>query len=96
MPVTQHHLQQAVEIARDFGATRLVLFGSAVEDPVHARDLDLAVAGVPGWEFFGLRSQLERTLKIKVDLVPLEPSNDFTRHIERQGRVLFKREETWR
>ena len=90
MPVTKHHLQQAVELARAYGANRVVLFGSAVDDPAHARDLDLAVAGVPGWEFFGLAARLERTLGINVDLVALDPPSPFSRHIDRWGKVLYE------
>jgi predicted nucleotidyltransferase len=92
MPVTQHHLQQAVEIARRHGATRLLVFGSAVEDPARARDLDLAVAGVEGWALYGLAARMERALGISVDLVALEPPSPFTRHVERWGQVLYERQ----
>lgn len=89
MPVTPHHLQQAVEIARSYGATRLVLFGSAATHPEQAQDLDLAVAGVPGWRFFGLAARLERALHLSVDLVALEPPTPFAQHVEQWGRVLY-------
>jgi predicted nucleotidyltransferase len=43
MPVTDEHIETAKAIARDYGATRMVVFGSAVDDPENARDLDLAI-----------------------------------------------------
>lgn len=39
MAVTEVQIERAVEIAREHGATRVVLFGSAVDAPERARDL---------------------------------------------------------
>jgi uncharacterized protein len=82
-------LAKAVCLARQFGAKRLLLFGSALEHPASARDLDLACAGVPGWKFFELSSALEDTLGVPLDLVPLDPATPFTRLIEKRARVLL-------
>ena len=83
------HIHTAVRIARDFGATRVVLFGSALDRPAQARDLDLAVEGVPGWTFYALGARLDRTLGVPVDLVALDDPTPFSRHIEGAGRVLY-------
>jgi uncharacterized protein len=82
-------LTNAVGIARQFGATRLLLFGSALTRPSSARDLDLACAGVQGWKLFELAAALEETLRVPLDLVPLDPPTAFTRLIEKQARVLL-------
>jgi predicted nucleotidyltransferase len=82
-------LTNAVLVARRFGAERLLLFGSALENPATARDLDLACAGVPGWKLFELSSALEDTLRVPLDLVPLAPPTPFTRLIEKRARVLL-------
>ena len=92
MAVTQLQLTEATRIARDFGATRVILFGSAVENPDQARDLDLAVAGVQGWSFFGLGARIERALDMPVDLVALDPPTSFSRHVERWGKILYAAE----
>ena len=85
----EHVLAKAVSVARRFGATRLLLFGSGLENPAAARDLDLACAGVPGWKLFELASELEETLGVPFDLVPLDPPTPFTRLIENRARVLL-------
>jgi predicted nucleotidyltransferase len=82
-------LSKAVLVARRFGAKRLLLFGSALENPAAAHDLDLACAGVPGWKLFELASALEETLGVPLDLVPLDEPTPFTRLIEKRARVLL-------
>ncbi len=94
MPVAAAHLDSAVAIARAHGATRLILFGSTLEAPETARDLDLAVEGVPGWSFFGLAAELESALPVPVDIIPLDQvsQNHFTRCVHQRGRVLFEQD----
>ena len=89
MTIQQEQLDRAIEIAETFGATRLILFGSAATDPGQAKDIDLACDGVAGWKIFELGARLEEELKMPLDLVPLSPPNRFTRIIERRGRVLL-------
>ena len=89
MTVHQEQLIRAIEIAETFGATRLILFGSAAADLEQAKDIDLACDGVSGWKFFELGARLEEELKMPLDLIPLSPPNRFTRIIERRGKVLL-------
>ena len=65
----------------------MVVFGSAVDDPEHARDLDLAIEGVEGWTIWELAGKIERALDIPVDVIPLDPS-PFTDLVEKYGREL--------
>jgi predicted nucleotidyltransferase len=81
-------LRQVCDCARAFGASRVLLFGSAAEAPERAHDLDLAVDGVEGWDLFRLGAMLERMTGVPVDLVPLSPPTPFTRYIEARARVL--------
>ena len=89
MSIQKEQIDRAIEIAETFGATRLILFGSAATDPEQAKDIDLACDGVAGWKIFELGARLEEELKIPLDLIPLSPPNRFTRIIERRGRVLL-------
>jgi predicted nucleotidyltransferase len=89
MAVRQEQLDRAVALAKAFGATRLIIFGSAATAPERAQDLDLACDGVDGWRFYELGARLEEELRVPLDLVPLSPPNRFTRLIERRGKVLL-------
>lgn len=68
-----------------YGATRLILFGSMLDNPAEARDIDLACDGVSGWKLFELAARLEEELHAPLDLVSLTPESRFTRLIEERG-----------
>lgn len=89
MTISQEHIEKAVALAKDFGATRLILFGSALSRPQQARDLDLACDGISGWMLYQFGAQLEEELEVPLDLVPLSPPTAFTRLIETRGKILL-------
>ena len=89
MPVTQQMIEKAVLLAREYGAKKLVLFGSALNDQGAARDLDLACDGIDGWKLFEFGGRLEDQLHIPVDVVPLDPPTRFSRYIELHGKILL-------
>jgi predicted nucleotidyltransferase len=85
----ESQLGHVIDLAKEFGATRLILFGSAADNLSSARDIDLACDGVTGWAFYELGALLEEALQKPLDLVPLTPSNRFTQFIEQGGKVLI-------
>jgi predicted nucleotidyltransferase len=89
MPITQAQIEKIVSLARSYGATRLILFGSIIEKPTEARDVDIACDGVVGWKLYELAARMEEELHTPLDLVPLSPPSRFTRHIESKGKILL-------
>jgi len=89
MGFNQEQLDKITSLAKDYGATRLILFGSANENPDTARDVDLACDGVLGWKLYELAAKLEDEIHLPLDLVPLTPPNRFTEMIVRKGRRLI-------
>ena len=89
MLIDESTINTITSIAKEYGTTQMILFGSALENPAEARDIDLACGGVTGWKLFELAAQLENTLHINFDLVPITPSSRFTRHIEATGKRLI-------
>ena len=83
------HLDKITKLARSYGSTRLYIFGSALDNPGEARDIDLACDGIPGWKLYELAARLENEMDVPCDLVPLTPANKFTRLIELRGRRLI-------
>lgn len=89
MAISQLHIERIISLAKSYGATRLILFGSAAEDLSKARDIDLACDGVPGWKLYELSARLEEELGKALDVIPLSPSTRFTEHIKLKGKVLL-------
>lgn len=89
MAITQSEIDTIVTLSRSYGATRLILFGSALRPDRHARDIDLACDGVEGWKLYELASRIEDQLRTTLDIVPLRPATRFTRLIEARGKVLL-------
>lgn len=89
MPITQAQIEKIVSLAKSYGATRLILFGSIIETPAQARDIDIACDGVTGWKLYELAARLEEELHTPLDLVPLSPPSRFTKRIESKGRVIL-------
>ena len=82
-------IDKIVQLAKTYGATRLILFGSAIDTPQTARDIDIACDGVSGWKLFELAAKIEDELDIPLDIVPLTPASRFTKNIEKKGKVLL-------
>lgn len=89
MKVDQSLIDKIVRLAKAYGATRLILFGSAVETPLEARDIDLACDGVPGWKLYELAARLENELGTSLDIVSLTPPSRFTEYIVTKGKALL-------
>ena len=89
MGITQSQIERCIVLAKEFGIKKLILFGSAMDDPEKARDLDLACDGLPGWKIFEFGAKVEEELHILVDIVPLNPTTRFTQYIEKKGKIIY-------
>ncbi len=47
MPVNRMHIERIKELAKAYGAARLILFGSAVDMPKKAKDIDIVPLSPP-------------------------------------------------
>lgn len=90
MPVTQEHIDKSVELAKSFGASKLVLFGSSIEDPLNANDIDLAVDGIEGFKIFTFSDRLEKLMNIPVDVIPMDVKSPFLDYILKYGRIIYE------
>lgn len=87
--ISQTQIDKCIAIARKFGVSRLVLFGSANETPEKARDVDLLIDGVGGMDFATLGMEMEDAVGVKVDLVPMVPMTRFVRYNLEHGKLLY-------
>lgn len=82
-------IEKIIKISKDYGANCLILFGSYAENTYSAGDIDIACDGIPGWKLYEFAGEVENELHIPIDIVPLNPPDDFTRLIETKGKVLY-------
>lgn len=90
MAVSKARLEQAVEVLRSFGATRVLLFGSYLRDPENARDLDLAAEGVPLKSIWRADGAVTEALGVPSDVVFREESPEFYDLIRKRATVLYE------
>jgi len=86
----EQEIREAVEILRNYGAKKVVLFGSAARSQ-EPQDLDLACEGLPPERFFEALGKLLSTLSVPVDLVDLKGLRRSLRErITREGVLLYE------
>jgi len=83
--VFERELKTITDISKEFGAKRVLLFGSCLEDIESARDIDIAVSGIRPREFFKYYGKVSMAVDDEVDIVDLD---DIREHLYK--RVLSK------
>ena len=89
MAITKRNIDRVVEIAKDYGATQVILFGSALENFDNANDIDIGVLGIPDNKFLEFGGTLDIELGISVDVVPLNQKSPFIDYIRKKGRYIY-------
>lgn len=88
--VRKRELNKAVNIIKQFGANRIILFGSCARGEKGASDIDIAVGGVAKDSFFVLVGRLIKELDVNVDIVDLDEADDyFAKRITEEGKKLL-------
>jgi predicted nucleotidyltransferase len=88
----EHQLQAAIDILKERGARRIVLFGSTAKG-IHGRhsDIDLACEGIPPAQFFKVLGELLSTTGENIDLVDMRAiKGTLRRRIEKEGVLLYE------
>jgi len=88
--VTREQINTCVEVARRYGAKRVVLFGSAAENPQNARDIDLICEGVSGWNFLLMGAEMENETGVVVDTIPADEPSAFVGYNLPRGKILYE------
>jgi predicted nucleotidyltransferase len=85
-------LRQTIEsCAKAFDVRAVWLFGSAAQDDSQARDIDLAVEGLPAEKFFDFYARLFFELPKPVDLVDLSQEPPIASIVREKGICIYER-----
>ena len=77
------------EISREYKASQVLLFGSALLPHQESRDIDIGVEGIPAEDFFRFYGDLLFALSKPVDIVDLSGDSKFIRMIRKEGLPLY-------
>ena len=89
--VFERELKKIASISKEFGAKRVLLFGSCLEDIESAADIDIAVSGIEPREFFKYYGKVSMAIEDEVDIVDLD---DIREHLYKRllskGQVIYE------
>ncbi|OGP10502.1 MAG: hypothetical protein A3G39_03785 [Deltaproteobacteria bacterium RIFCSPLOWO2_12_FULL_43_16] len=79
-------------ISKEFGAKKVLLFGSCLEDVESAHDIDIAVSGIKPKDFFKYYSKVSMAAEDEIDLVDLDDVREHLfKRILAKGKVIYER-----
>ena len=85
-------LEKIIAISKEFGAEKVLLFGSCLEDIESAQDIDIAVSGIKPREFFKYYGKVSMTVDDEVDIIDLDDIREhLCKRILSKGRVIYER-----
>ncbi len=77
------------QLARKYHAKRVVLFGSSLFPTQEYRDIDIAVEGIEGKDFYTFYGELLCALSKPIDIIDLSQKTRFIELILREGIPLY-------
>ena len=91
MNIPEERMRRAVETLRRLGARRVLLFGSFLDSPGNAHDIDLAVDGIPLNRLLDADVAVQDILEVPADLVSREENPALFEIVATRGKVLFEK-----
>ncbi len=89
----KNELTRIIDISTEFGAEKIILFGSCLDDIESAHDIDLAVSGVKPRDFFKYYGKVSMIVGDEIDIVDLD---DIREHLHKKilskGRVIYEKQ----
>ncbi|UCD83366.1 MAG: hypothetical protein JSU92_08570 [Deltaproteobacteria bacterium] len=90
--VFETEVGKIIDISKEFGARKILLFGSCLEDIESAQDIDVAVSGIKPREFFNYYGKVSMAVDDEVDIVDLD---DISEHLHKRilskGKVIYEK-----
>lgn len=91
--VTQKQIDICIEVAKKYGVTKLLLFGSATEDMATARDIDFLCYGIKEYDMLMMAGMMELEAQVSVDVVPADEETPFVKLNLPRAKVVYEKGE---
>lgn len=80
-----------MKISEEFGARKVLLFGSCLEDLSSALDIDIAVSGIKPRDFFKYYGKVAMVIEDNVDIIDLDDAREHLyKRILAKGNVIYE------
>ena len=90
--IIKKELDKIVLISKEFGANKVLLFGSCLDNINSAHDIDIAVSGIRPRDFFKYYGKVSVEVENEVDIIDLDEVREHLyRRIISKGKVLYER-----
>ncbi|MBF0239710.1 MAG: hypothetical protein HQM12_18575 [SAR324 cluster bacterium] len=89
--ISEQDRNAIIQTARNYGAHRILLFGSSSFPSGEGKDIDIAVEGIPPKKFFQFYGELMFKVSKPLDIVDLSQNSRFTQLVRQDGMVLYER-----
>ena len=90
--IIKRELDKIVNISKEFGAMKVLLFGSCLDNVSSAYDIDIAVSGIRPRDFFKYYGKVSMEVEDEVDILDLDEVREHLyRRILSKGKVLYER-----
>lgn len=88
----ERDIKKVVEISKEYGAEKVILFGSCVKDIETAHDIDIAVSGIKPEKFFYYYGRVASEAGDEIEIVDLADIREhFYKRILSKGKVIYER-----
>jgi len=89
--ILESDITKIVNISKEFGANKVLLFGSCLENKETANDIDIAVSGIKPVDFFNYYGKISAAINNEVDIVDLDEIREhLRRRLLSKGMVLYE------
>lgn len=89
--IFEAELEKIISVSKEFGAKKLLLFGSCLENIELAQDIDIAVSGIKPREFFKYYGKVSMAVNDEVDIVDLDDIREHLyKRILSKGKLIYE------
>jgi predicted nucleotidyltransferase len=89
--ILERELKKIASVSKEFGAKRVLLFGSCLKDIESARDIDIAVSGIKPREFFKYYGKVSMAVDNEVDIIDLDDVREHLyKRVLSKGQVIYE------
>jgi predicted nucleotidyltransferase len=89
--ILERELKKIAGISKEFGAKRVLLFGSCLENIETAGDIDIAVSGIKPREFFKYYGKVSMAVDNEVDIIDLDDVREHLyKRVLSKGQVIYE------